>query len=358
MLSVKRHFQINMSFLASPPASLCILRLSAIGDVTHVLPMLNCVRRQWPDCKITWIIGKLEYQLVHDIPGVEFIIYDKSTGNEANRQLKQTLKNRQFDVLLHMQISLRASLASRHIHATHRIGFDFKRARNFQWLFSNRKIPFVPKQHVLDSFLEFAKLMGVNTDIIEWNIPVPEEDKTFIQQSVPEGNYVVINPSASNAVRNWGADHYATIVDFLYEKYNLHTVLSGGPAQTERALSQNIAQESHNKPTVLTGKTSLKQLAALLQGARLVIAPDTGPAHIANAMGTKVIGLYANSNPYRTGPYSCIDYTANKYPQALMETYKKSVEEVRWGRRVRRDDIMEFIKKDDVIEKIDLILTK
>lgn len=345
-----------MSFLSTPPSSLCILRLSAIGDVTHVLPTLNCIKRQWPDCKITWIIGKLEYQLVHDIPGVEFIIYDKSEGKKANKTLKQNLKNHEFDILLHMQISLRASIASRNIKAKCRIGFDFKRARNFQWIFSNKKIAYIPQQHVLDSFLEFPKLLGIDTRNIEWNIPVSDNDIQFIKNAVPAQHYVVINPSASNAVRNWAAEHYATIIDYLFEQYGLHTVLSGGPADSEIKLSKTISDEAINKPTIMTGLTSLKQLASLLQQAQLVIAPDTGPAHIANAMGTKVIGLYANSNPFRTGPYSNLNNTVNKYPEALYETYHKTVDQVRWGRRVRRDDIMEFISKDDVIEKIDNVL--
>ena len=345
-----------MSFISSPPSSLCILRLSAIGDVTHVLPSLNCIKKQWPECKITWVIGKLEHQLVCDIPDIEFIIYDKSEGRKANKRLKETLKDRQFDVLLHMQISLRASLASRHIHAQHRLGFDFKRARNFQWLFTNKKIPHVAEQHVLDSFLEFPKLLGLKTDTIEWNIPVPDEDQEFLKNAITVDKFVVINPSASNAIRNWDADHYATIIDYLFVRYQLRTVLSGGPAESEVKLSREISEESLNKPMVMTGKTTLKQLAALLQQAQFVIAPDTGPAHIANALATPVIGLYANSNPYRTGPYSSLHNTVNKYPEALSDTYHKTVEQVRWGRRVRRDDIMEFIQKDDVIEKIDHLL--
>ncbi|MDH5393684.1 MAG: glycosyltransferase family 9 protein [Gammaproteobacteria bacterium] len=345
-----------MPFISTAPASLCILRLSAIGDVTHVLPSLNCIKQQWPECKITWVIGKLEHQLVHDISGVEFIIYDKSLGSQANKQLKAELKNRHFDILLHMQISLRASLASRHIHAKYKLGFDFKRGRNLQWLFTNKRIPYIANQHVLDSFLEFPKLLGLDTSVIEWNIPIPDSAQQFVQHAVCGKQFAVINPSASNTVRNWGADHYATIIDYLYERYGLSTVLSGGPAEAEITLSHSIAEETRHKPVILTGQTTLKQLAALLQQAAFVIAPDTGPAHIANAVGTTVIGLYANSNPERTGPYSNLQYTVNKYPEALQQTYHKTVEAVRWGRRVRRDDIMEFISKNDVIEKIDLVL--
>lgn len=345
-----------MKALNKPASSLCILRLSAIGDVTHVLPTLNTIRRQWPECKITWIIGKLEYQLVQDIPGVEFIIYDKSQGRLANQSLKAALHGRRFDVLLHMQISLRASLASRMINAGIRIGFDVKRARNFQWLFSNKKIAYVPQQHVLDSFLEFARAMDLTPAKPEWNIPIPESAIQFVRDNVSVDKFVVINPSASNVVRNWSSDNYAAIIDYLYEHYQLATVLSGGPGGAEVQFSQEIAQKTTHPPVIMTGKTSLKQLAALLQQAELAIAPDTGPAHIANAVGTRVIGLYANSNPYRTGPYSSLNFTVNKYPEALWQTYHKKPEQVRWGRRVRRDDVMEFIKIQDVKDKIDNML--
>jgi heptosyltransferase I len=252
-----------------------------------------------------------------------------------------------------MQISLRASLASRMIKARTRIGFDFKRARNFQWLFSNKKISYVPHQHVLDSFLEFAKALGLTTDKIEWNLPVPESAQQFVHNNLAADKYIVINPSASNAVRNWSAKNYAAVIDFLFTHYQLVTVLTGGPAKNEINFSTEIAGLAQHTPVMMTGKTTLKQLAALLQQAQFVIAPDTGPAHIASAVGTPVIGLYANSNPYRTGPYSSIERTVNKYPEALWQTYHKTPEQVRWGRRVRRDDVMDFICYEEVTDKID-----
>ena len=126
--------------LTTPPERICILRLSAIGDVTHVLPTLRSIQHQWPDAKITWIIGKLEYQLVNDIAGIEFIIFDKSAGWSAYKKLRQQLANRTFDVLLHMQISLRASLASLLIKSPIKLGFDKPRAKNLQSLFCNHSI--------------------------------------------------------------------------------------------------------------------------------------------------------------------------------------------------------------------------
>jgi len=97
--------------------SICILRLSAIGDVTHVLPVINAIRKHQPQAKITWIIGKLEARLLKDFEGVEFIVFDKKGGFDAVRQLRKTLKGRRFDVLLHMQVAARANLLSKLIKA-------------------------------------------------------------------------------------------------------------------------------------------------------------------------------------------------------------------------------------------------
>jgi heptosyltransferase I len=110
--------------LASPPGSICILRLSAIGDVCHALPIVRTLQSHWPDTRLTWVIGKTEASLVGDIPGVEFIIFDKATGWRGYRELRTRMQARHFDVLLIMQVSLRANVASLFIPASIRLGFD------------------------------------------------------------------------------------------------------------------------------------------------------------------------------------------------------------------------------------------
>src|SRR5687768_9822152 len=97
---------------STPPANLCLLRLSALGDICHTLPIVRTIQRAWPRTTLTWIIGQLEHGLVHDIPGIEFIVFDKSDGLRAYTDLRRRLHGRRFDVLLHMQVALRASLAS------------------------------------------------------------------------------------------------------------------------------------------------------------------------------------------------------------------------------------------------------
>ncbi len=334
--------------------------MSAIGDVTHVLPTLRSIQHQWPEAKITWITGKLEAELVKDIAGVEFIIFDKSQGWNAYAKLRQQLKSRHFDVLLHMQISLRASIASLFIKAPIKLGFDKGRAKNLQWLFTNYKItPRSQRQHVLDAFLEFAHALGVKEDVIQWNIPLPEQPEKYLATHIPVKKYIAINPCTSARANNWrnlSVDTYVSIIDYVYDHSGLQTVLTGGPSQTEKSYAEKIARQAKSKVINLVGQTSLKDLLAILNQAEVVIAPDTGPLHMANACGTKVIGLYASSNPFRTGPYSNIENTVNKYPEAVKKEFNTTVDNIKWGKRVRDADVMSLIKLEDVTQKLDVIL--
>ena len=342
--------------LSGPPKSICILRFSALGDVSHVLPTLRTLQRTWPECKITWIIGKLEHSLVSDIPNVEFIVFDKSQGVKAYLQLARELKGRSFDVLLHLQVALRASLASLLVKAPIKLGFDNARARNGQSFFTNYKIAALERQHVLDSFLEFPKALGIETAVLEWNLPIPEEARNTILPLLPDDRKILaINPCTSNRARNWrnwSVENYATVIGHVYEKHGLVTVLTGGPTKMEIDYAERITRAARHKPINLVGKTSIKELLAVLEKADLMISPDTGPAHMANAVGTPVIGLYATSNPLRTGPYSSLDMTVDKYPEMLEKEIGKTVDEVRWGKRVRNSEAMLNISVNNVQKNI------
>ncbi len=347
--------------LNSPPESICILRLSALGDVTHVLPTLRTLQKQWPKCRMTWIIGKLEHALVGDIPDVEFIVFDKGEGVKAYLQMARALRGRRFDILLHMQVALRASLASLLVKAPLRLGFDRKRARNGHQYFINHEIAAVENQHVLDGFLEFPRELGVEETVLAWGIPIPESARARAAQLLPEGKRVLaINPCTSSRARNWrnwSVDNYAAVIGYAAEKHGMLTVLTGGPDKQEVEYAARIESAARHKPLNLVGKTGVKELAAILDRAELMISPDTGPAHIAGAIGTPVIGLYASSNPQRTGPYRSLDITVNRYPEAVSREFSRSVGEVRWGKRVRDPEVMALITPADVTALLDRVLS-
>ena len=339
------------------PQSVCILRLSAVGDICHALPVVRTLQQHWPDTSITWIIGKLEYSLIGDIPGIEFIIFDKNQGLKAYRQLHKQLRGRQFDVLFHMQMSLRASLASLFISAKIRLGFDRQRAKDMQWLFTNKKITFQPKQHVMDSFFGFTEALGVQEHTLKWDIPISTETKNSAAQLTPKEPYLLISPCSSMAYRNWNVEGYAQIADYVAEKYQLSVVLTGGPSEVEKNYGEQIESLCKHKPLNLIGKTSLKELLAIIEGAITIISPDSGPAHMATAVNTPVIGLYACTNPNRARPYNSSTYTINKYNEALIAKYGNSVDKLTWGIRVREPGTMERITPADVIEKLELLLS-
>lgn len=345
-----------MRFDPSQMKSLCILRLSAIGDVCHAVSMVQAIQRQYPQLPITWVIGKVEYQLLKHLPGVEFVIFDKSLGWKSYGDLKRKLGGRKFDVLLHMQVAARATIASLMIKAKVRIGFDRQRAKEGQWLVTNARVKPLTTPHVLEGFMGFAEKIGVTDLTPTWNIPIPEADRAFAQTNIADGeNALVICAAASKAERNWLPERYAAVADYAVTK-GFKVYLCGGPAQLERDLAAEIIKHSHSELINLVGQTSLVQLLAVLQRAAVVLAPDTGPAHMAVTQGTPVIGLYAHSNPSRTGPYLYRDYVASVYQQVMAEQHPS--QDIPWGKRAKGSDLMSRISVDTVCQLFDRLVAE
>ena len=336
------------------PKTLCIFRLSAIGDVTHILPIIHTLQKVCPETRISWIIGKLEYELVKSLADVEFIIFDKSKGWKSYLDLRHQLKGRRFDVLLMMQAALRASLASLFFRAEYKLGYDRQRAVDFQRLFSNHTIEGDSRVHVLDGFFQFLETMGINKKVFSWDLAIDDADQLYAESFSSDGPYVVINPCSSqrkNNWRNWSREKYANVADYLHAK-GFQVLLTGSPALTEVQFCESILELCESTPSNLAGQTSLGRLLALIKGARFMIAPDTGPAHMATIVNTPVIGLFASSNPSRTGPYKSLDILIDKYPEALERFKHKSVVEANWGERVRNPEAMDLIEVELVTQRI------
>jgi heptosyltransferase I len=344
---------------STPPKRLCILRLSAVGDVCHTLPVVRTIQATWPQTRITWIIGKTEAGLLSDIPGIEFVIFDKSLGWRAYRSVKQQLSGRHFDALLHMQMSLRSSLINRLVNTKIRLGFDRARAKDLQWLVNNHHIPAHGRQHVMDSLFGFAQTLGISERKLNWDIPIDQKDKNIIDVLIPHDKpLLVISPCSSMSYRNWNAGGYAAVGDYAVKHYGMVVVLSGGPSAIERHMGDQIERLMHHKPLNLIGKTNLKQLLYLLDKATALVSPDSGPAHMATAVRTPVIGLYACTNPDRARPYFSAASTVDKYQDAAQKKYGKPASELPWGIRIRDAGTMDTISTSDVTEKLDVVINE
>lgn len=337
-----------------------MIRLSAIGDCCHALAVIRSIQSAWPQSRITWIIGRVEYELMKDVNDVEFIIFDKSAGWCAYLDVRRRLRGRRFTVILHMHASMRANLLTRLIHADRIIGYDRARARDYQWLFTTERIPATPQQHVLDAMFSFIEHLELRPQDLRWDIPIPQQDRQFAREiCVEPGPTCIISPCSSRRFRNfrnWSIDRYIELGNYLVENYAAQIILTGGSSALEKEYGQSIEAGIAQSVTNLVGVTSLKQLLALIYRAEVVICPDSGPAHIATTVGTPVVGLYATSNRRRTGPYFSQQLVADRYPDAIQQEFGKPVEELRWGQRVRDRDAMDRILVSDVIEKVDLVL--
>ena len=345
----------------SVPESICILRLSAIGDCCHTLPVVRTLQSAFPASRITWVIGKTEHALLKGADGIEFITFDKSTGLSSWKDVRRRLSDDNFEVLLNMNASMRANMVSTAIRARRRVGFDRARTRDFQWAFCNEQIAerHPDRRHVLDGLFQFAEYLGVREREMRWDIPVSDADRQYARDMTGPNPTCVISPCSSQRARNfrnWSIEKYVELIGYLQTKYGTKVLLTGAPTDIEKHYEEEILSRTGSSVTSLIGKTSLKQLLAVIDAASLVICPDSGPAHMATATDTPVVGLYATSNPERTGPYNDLQRVANRYPDAIQLEFGKTVNEVRFGQRVRSPEAMDLISVADVTAKIDTVL--
>ncbi|MEZ9703981.1 glycosyltransferase family 9 protein [Vibrio breoganii] len=346
-----------MTLFKSAPKSLCVLRLSAIGDVCHAISVVQAIQKQWPETEITWICGKIEAQLIGDLPGIDIVVFDKKLGFKGMKAIWKQLSNTRFDALLHMQAALRASMLSFGIKAKYKIGFGKNRTKEGQWLFTNKHLPSSNSFHVLDNFADFARYLGVPFESPQWDIPFSEEEALFAKDITDAKPTLVISPAASKDSRNWLTERYAALADYASDK-GMQVVLCGSPAPREVTLADSIQKLTNEKVINLVGKTSLKQLTALLGEASVVLTPDSGPAHLATTQGTAVIGLYAHSDPRRTGPYNGLELVANAYDEHIQKQTGKALNDIPWGTRAKGDDLMTSISVEQVCKLLDKALEK
>ena len=337
------------------PTSLCVLRLSAIGDCCNAVAAVQAIQHQWPSTAITWIMGKTEAGLLGDLVGVEVIPFDKHAGVGGMAQVWRQLRGRRFDALLHMQSALRASVLSFRIRARARLGFDGQRAKDGQHLFTNQKVPSPTSPHVLDGFMAFAHALGVSQPTPRWDIRIAEQEQAWAQEALGTGPTLLLAPAASLAYKNWTPEGYAAIADHASD-WGFQVAVCSSPAASERQVAAQVIERCAERPLDLAGKTSLKELFALIRQANLVLGPDSGPLHMATAAGTAALGLYAHHDPARTGPYFCREYAVSAYHELVREEHGKPPEELPWRTRVKSPDAMTRIKLEDVRAAFDRIV--
>jgi len=300
--------------------------------------------------ELHWVIDKAGHRLLEGLRGVAFHVYDKKSGLAGMRALRRELPATGFAALLQMQVAFRANVLSAFIPARRRIGYDRARSKDLHGLFINERIPDRPGIHVLDAIGSFCEPLGLKQTAVSWDLATPADAHDWARaQWDDDGRPVLmISPCSSHVRRNWHADRYAALADHAAAR-GWRVVLCGGRSELERHTADAILAAMRAPALDLVGRDTLKQLPALLARARLLVTPDSGPMHIANAVGTKVLGLHAASNPARSGPYSDRRYCVDRYDDAARRFLRRPAADLKWGTKIEFDGVMDLVTVDDAI---------
>ena len=324
---------------------ICMVMMSAIGDVVHALPVITAIKRHRPHARITWILQAPGAALVNGHKDVdEILIFDRKAGWRGFWNLRKQLKTRPFDVVLDLQCYLKASIITAMCRSPIKLGLDRARAKELNWLFTNTKIPAKPLNHVQAHFLEFLDAMQIPSQPLQWNIgPWPQErawqTEFFANMSTPR---VALVAGTSNPLKDWLPERMCELTDALAAQ-GLQTILVGGNSARENALGQMLAQRCAHPPVNALG-SGLRNLVCILDGCDLVISPDTGPLHLAVALGKPVIGLYGYNSPTRVGPF-------RNDPKLLVDAYHNAGEAAQMT-FAHRQGRMQQITVQNVLDRV------
>jgi heptosyltransferase I len=324
----------------------CIVMMSAVGDAVHVLPVLTALKKHQPGAQVTWILQPGPATLVRGHPDIgDIMLFERGNGWRAFNDLRSRLSSRRFDLALALQVYLKAGMITRMVKAPVKLGFDMARARDMNWLFTNHQIAPHAMQHVQDQYLEFLDALGVPHGPPVWNLgPWPHELgqqrerlRAFTRPIAP----IVV--ATSKAQKDWLPERWAAVCDALYGDFGLQPVLVGGRSDRELA-AERVIMQTAKTPVVSALGSGLRGLVQLLDGAALVLSPDTGPLHITVALDRPVVSLIGYSNPKRVGPY-------RKFHDLMIDAYGEPGEDYPISME-NRVDRLPRISVDDVLMRV------
>ena len=339
--------------------SIGILRLGALGDVCLTVPLIRALHRHLPQVKLYWIISSPFFSLVQGLKNINFIVLNKPNSLSDYWRCYKQLKSCRLDVLLVPQATLRSNMLCLLTKAKIKYGYEKLHSRDLQRFFVSHTVTAKP-EHLVESFLRFAEPFGITNSNIEWGLPIEKKDYKWAkaQLSCYTGRWLAICPATSKEERNWFSDRYAAVVNQLREKrWDFNVVLIGGMNAVEKQMAEEINNQLIKPALNLVGKSTLKQLAALLSKVDVLLSPDTGTLHIAQAMGTPVVGLYAVASSEKTGPYFSQEWVIDKFSQAVKTILHKDPFKITWHERVHSQKAMALISVDEVRKKLEMLFS-
>lgn len=334
-----------------------VIKPSSLGDVIHALPFLNAVKERFPESEIDWVISKNLHGVLEGHPMIhELIILNKDewkrvrnishTAKELSA-LNKRLKSRRYDIVIDLQGLLRSGLMAFSASSAMKVGFED--AREGSTLFYDKKIQINGSVHAVDKCLEAAKAIGVNVKKAEFPIHIKSEAQEKVRALLGGiKDYIVVIPSARWNTKRWPAENFASLIS----KVSMPCVIAGSTA--DRELSHKIIDQSSARTVIdLCGRTDLKELTALIAGAKAVVTNDSGPMHIAAALEKPTVALFGPTDPLKTGPYGWQKHRSLKVIRADVHCSpcrrKKTCKEFICMDRIKPETVHEALK--EYIEK-------
>ena len=302
--------------------NILIVKLSAIGDVIHTLPVLNALRKYYPDANITWLVEESAADLVIGHEALDRVMVSKR--KQWIKQLKtplwktavseifrfiRDLRDTRYDLILDLQSLLKSGVMVALAKGGRKVGFGpGMEHQEYSYCFLNKRVPAVSMEiHALERGLMLLEKIGISHGPAEYKIPVTIEDRRRAHvlldkhKTQGKGPLIAINPVAKWETKLWDAGRFSRLADRLVASYDADIVFTGGPADVD--LINTIVSDMEFPASNLAGKTTLKSLAAVYEKAALLISTDTGPMHLGAAVGIPVVALFGPTAPWRTGPF-------------------------------------------------------
>jgi heptosyltransferase-1 len=301
--------------IPADPKSILIVKLSSIGDVIHALPVATALRRRFPGARITWLVSRKAREIVSGHPHLDQILVVNGSGENGEISVPgiehpflaaRVLRKIGFDVALDLQGLIRSSFFTLLSGAPTRIGF--RTLREAAFLFYNvRTIPPAREQHIVDGYMRFAAQMGAPIDPVEFHISTAPADEAAIDRLLseagvnPQDRLVAIAPASSWKAKTWPPARLGPVADYLTEHHGCKPVIVGARGDLLRA--QEIQMNCRAPIINFAGKTSLKELTVLLRRCTTLVGNDSGPTHLAAAVGKPVVAIYGPTSTELLSPY-------------------------------------------------------
>ena len=292
----------------SNPKILIVL-MGAIGDVVRGLPIAVRIKQTWPESHVTWAVEPISRGLVENHSAIDrVLVFERSKGMSGYAAFVRKMRGYTYDVCLDLQRHFKSGCTSRLSGATQRLGFDRGNAREFNWLFNTHRLPtqdrFSPK---IDQFQAFGDVLGlVEMEPLEFGLRASDEESEKIGSLLPQTpsstSFAAMLLGSTWSSRLWFPKRYAEVGNTLWEERGIASLLIG--AENEKEMAAEICAEMPAEAVVnLTGKTKLRELVAVFERCIVAIGSDSGPMHIAAAVGLPVVSLWGATSPRRSGPY-------------------------------------------------------